>query len=72
MKNILKLINTVKKKVLSGFASCWDEDSVDFIDQFDVPCYKIASASLTDDNLLSHTKSKGKPVLLSTGIEYNG
>ncbi len=51
MKNILKLINTVKKKVLSGFASCWDEDSVDFIDQFDVPCYKIASASLTDDNL---------------------
>src|ERR1700691_1595025 len=32
------------------FASAWDEPSVDFIDQFPVPCYKIASASLTDDN----------------------
>ena len=50
------------------FASCWDELSVDFIEKFDVPCYKIASASLTDDNLLKYTKSKGKPVLLSTGM----
>src|SRR5437867_2400335 len=50
------------------FASCWDEDSVDFIAQFDVPCFKIASASLTDDNLLRHTRSKGKPITLSTGM----
>jgi N-acetylneuraminate synthase len=50
------------------FASAWDEASVDFIDQFPVPCYKIASASLTDDNLLKHTRSKGKPILLSTGM----
>lgn len=50
------------------FASCWDEASVDFIDKFDVPCYKIASASLTDDNLLKYTRSKGKPILLSTGM----
>ena len=50
------------------FASCWDEQAVDFIDKFDVPCYKIASASLTDDNLLKYTKSKGKPILLSTGM----
>src|SRR5260370_23837174 len=50
------------------FASCWDEASVDVIDKFDVPCYKIASASLTDDNLLRHTRSKGKPVILSTGM----
>jgi N-acetylneuraminate synthase len=50
------------------FASCWDEASVDFIDQFDPPCYKIASASLTDDNLLRHTRRKGKPILLSTGM----
>lgn len=57
-----------KEKGILWFASCWDEKSVDFIDQFDVPCYKIASASLTDDNLLRHTKSKGKPILLSTGM----
>ena len=50
------------------FASCWDEGSVDFIDQFDVPCYKIASASLTDDHLLRHTRAKGKPIILSTGM----
>lgn len=57
-----------KEKGIIWFASCWDEKSVDFIDKFDVPCYKIASASLTDDNLLKYTKSKGKPILLSTGM----
>jgi N-acetylneuraminate synthase len=53
---------------MTWFASCWDEASVDFIDQFDPPCYKIASASLTDDNLLCHTRAKGKPIVLSTGM----
>ncbi len=50
------------------FASAWDEASVDFIAQFDVPCFKVASASLTDDNLLRHTRATGKPVMLSTGM----
>ena len=40
-------------------ASCWDEAAVDFIDQFEVPCYKIASASLTDDSLLKRTPQQG-------------
>jgi N-acetylneuraminate synthase len=53
---------------ITWFASCWDEASVDIIDQFKVPCYKIASASLTDDNLLRHTRAKGKPIILSTGM----
>jgi N-acetylneuraminate synthase len=53
---------------IAWFASCWDEQSVDFIEQFDPPCYKIASASLTDDNLLRHTRATGKPVILSTGM----
>lgn len=57
-----------KAKGLMWFASCWDEASVDFIEQFDPPCYKIASASLTDDNLLRHTKATGKPLLISTGM----
>jgi N-acetylneuraminate synthase len=57
-----------KDKKIAWFASCWDEQSVDFIDQFDVPCYKIASASLTDDRLLHHTRATGKPILLSTGM----
>lgn len=53
---------------IAWFASCWDEDSVNFIDQFHPPCYKIASASLTDDSLLRHTRAKGKPIILSTGM----
>ena len=57
-----------KEKNIIWFASCWDKESVDFIEQFNVPCYKIASASLTDDNLLKYTRSKGKPILLSTGM----
>jgi len=57
-----------KEKGILWFASCWDEQSVDFMEGFNIPCYKIASASLTDDNLLKYTKSKGKPILLSTGM----
>lgn len=53
---------------ITWFASCWDEPSVDFINRFPVPCYKVASASLTDDNLLRHTRATGKPILLSTGM----
>ena len=60
--------NYCRQHGIMWFASCWDEQSVDFMEKFDVPCYKIASASLTDDNLLKHTRSKGKPVLLSTGM----
>jgi len=57
-----------KEVKVDWFASCWDEASVDFIAQFDVPCFKIASASLTDDNLLRYTRAVGKPILLSTGM----
>ena len=53
---------------IDWFASCWDEASVDFIAQFRVPCFKVASASLTDDNLLRHTRKVGKPIILSTGM----
>jgi len=53
---------------ITWFASCWDEPSVDFINCFPVPCFKVASASLTDDNLLRHTRLTGKPMMLSTGM----
>jgi len=57
-----------RNKPIAWTASCWDEASVDFIDRFDPPFYKIASASLTDDALLRHTRAKGKPIVLSTGM----
>jgi N-acetylneuraminate synthase len=57
-----------KEEEIPWFASCWDEASVDFIARFNPPCYKIASASLTDDNLLKHHRKIGKPLILSTGM----
>jgi N-acetylneuraminate synthase len=53
---------------MTWFASPWDEGSVDFLEQFHLPVYKIASASLTDDHLLRHIRKTGKPVILSTGM----
>jgi len=61
-----------KEKGILWFASCWDEQSVDFIEQFNPPCYKIASASITDVNLLRHTRSKGRPLIISTGMSDHG
>jgi N-acetylneuraminate synthase len=53
---------------LLWFASCWDEASVDFIEQFAPPCYKIASPCLTDHDLLRRCRDTGRPLLLSTGM----
>ena len=53
---------------IDWFVSPWDEISVDFMEQYDTPVYKIASASLTDDNLLRHVRKTGKPVIASTGM----
>jgi len=50
------------------FASPWDEESVDFLEDVGVPCYKIASATLTDEGVLQRVKEKGKPIILSTGM----
>lgn len=57
-----------KEKKIQWFASCWDEESVGFIEQFSPPCYKVASASLTDLPVLEAIKGTGCPVILSTGM----
>lgn len=59
-----------KEEEIAWFASCWDEGSIDFIEHFHPPCYKIASASLTDDGLLRYTRQKAgkRPLLVSTGM----
>ncbi len=57
-----------RKKRIDWLASCWDEESVDFIEQFDPPMYKAASASLTDHDLLLKKRSTGKPLMISTGM----
>ncbi len=59
-----------RTKGIAWFASCWDEASVDFIDQYQVPCYKIGSASMTDDGLLRYTREKAgsRPIIMATGM----
>jgi N-acetylneuraminate synthase len=57
-----------KQKGLEWFVSVWDENSVDFMEAFDPPCYKIPSASLTDHALLKQARKTGRPMILSTGM----
>jgi N-acetylneuraminate synthase len=68
LKDYVAIDEFCKTLKIAWFASCWDEASVDFIAQFDPPCLKIASASLTDDNLLRHYRRYKKPIILSTGM----
>ncbi len=57
-----------RERGIMWLASCWDEPSVEFIEQFEPPLYKAASASLTDLALLRRMKTAGKPMILSTGM----
>lgn len=57
-----------KEKNIVWFASCWDEPSVDFLEQFNPMLYKAASASLTDISLLKKKLDTKKPLIISTGM----
>ncbi|HEY9002095.1 MAG TPA: N-acetylneuraminate synthase family protein [Mucilaginibacter sp.] len=53
---------------IDWFVSTWDVEAVDFMEQFDTPIYKLASASLTDFPLIKRILFTGKPLMLSTGM----
>ncbi|MEW5843653.1 MAG: N-acetylneuraminate synthase family protein [Bacteroidota bacterium] len=57
-----------KEKGIDWFASPWDEVAVDFLEKFNLPIYKLSSASLTDLSLLKKIRNTGRPVILSTGM----
>jgi N-acetylneuraminate synthase len=57
-----------KERGMLWFVSCWDEEAVRFTEQFDPPCYKASSASLTDTSLLLAMRITGKPLMISTGM----
>ncbi len=57
-----------KEKGIAWMVSVWDQDSVDFMEQFDTPAYKIPSASLTDFDLIRKARATGKPLILSSGM----
>lgn len=53
---------------IDWFASVWDEASVDFMESFNLLCYKVPSASLTDLGLLKKIRATGRPIILSSGM----
>lgn len=57
-----------RQKGIAWMVSVWDEPSVEFMEQFDTPAYKIPSASLTDHKLIQCARSTGRPLILSTGM----
>jgi len=57
-----------KEKGITWMVSVWDEPSVDFMEKFDTPAYKIPSASLTDFGLIRKARATGKPLILSSGM----
>lgn len=57
-----------REKGITWLVSVWDEPSVDFMEKFDTPAYKIPSASLTDAKLIRKARATGKPLILSSGM----
>ncbi|MDY6866803.1 MAG: N-acetylneuraminate synthase family protein [Chloroflexota bacterium] len=57
-----------KRLGIDWLASSWDVPSLEFIDSFNPPAHKVASALLTDHVLLRAIKDTGRPVILSTGM----
>ncbi len=60
--------NYCKNLGIDWFVSVWDVEAVDFMEQFDIPIYKLASASLTDFDLIKKILATGRPLMLSTGM----
>ena len=68
----LELIKHAESKGIIFFATAFDLEAVDFLEDLDVPVYKIASGDVTNTPLIEYIAQTGKPVIMSTGAATMG
>ncbi|HEY4761949.1 MAG TPA: N-acetylneuraminate synthase family protein [Thermoguttaceae bacterium] len=68
LNEYLEIDDYCEEKGIIWYASPWDIESADFLDSFDIPVWKVASACVTDIELLRYMAESKKPVIISTGM----